>query len=559
MDSVAQNHIERLRNQTIDKFTLDKIPQWLQRHTKVNGNPFSFQGHEYQRRILEDTSQEVVVIKSSQMGITEISIRLALALCAVVPHYTVIYTLPTAGFAMNVMNTRVDPVIRDSDFLRELLDKNTDNSEIKQLGSSFLYLKGAASGNAPISIPAHHLIHDELDFCDLGIIEQYQSRLTHSPYKRKHKFSTPTLPNFGIHAEFMQSRRHFEFLKCSHCGHRFIPDYYEHVKVPEWDKPLDEITRRNLHTTRWKEARLLCPHCGKVPDQDLRFREWVLENTEDNYVAAGYNLSPFSAPAFITPSALIQASTNYPRKAQFVNFALGKPMEDSETTLTKGVLEGAIVARQEVSPVACVMGIDVGLTCTVTVVGIMQDNLHVILHTEEVHYSQIKTRHLELKRKYRIRMSVIDMLPYTETVLDMQGRDPNLYAAVYVDKKSLELQSVASRQEDKEEGLQGLRQVNVNRNKAFDVLMEDIKSGNIVKFSDANDQTWVNHLMDMKRVHKLNRNDEVEYVWVKSQKGEDHFHHSLAYAEVAARMVDMSYSPIILPSYVGTFKYRPKG
>lgn len=558
MSGVALDHIERLKNATLDKFTLDKIPEWISTNTQLNSNPFSFDGHEYQQTILRDTSQEVVVIKPSQMGITEISVRLALALCGVMQPYTVIYTLPTATFASNVMGTRVDPIINSSRTLKSLVSTQINNNEIKQIGDSFLYMKGSASGNAPISIPADHLIHDELDFSDQDIIEQYQSRLTHSNFKRKHKFSTPTLPDYGVHAEFMGSRRHHEFVKCSHCNHLFIPDYYQHVVVPGWNKGLEEITRNNLHLTNWRDAYLACPSCGKQPDMDIKYRQWVLENPDDSYIAAGYALSPFNAPTFITPSSLIQASTNYARRSQFVNFALGQPMQDSETSLTRENLIGALVDRQEGKMGAIVMGIDVGATSYATVMLVTYDNLHIILATEEIPVSNLENRFDQLKLKYRPRMTVMDALPYTETVLRLQDRDPNLYAAFYVDRKTLELQTVTSKEENREEGKMELNQVNINRNKALDVLMDDIKSGHILKMRDENDETWIAHMQDMKRVQKFTQAKELEYIWTKSSKGYDHFHHSLLYAETAARMMGMSASQIIIPSMVSSFKVKPR-
>lgn len=558
MDLITSNHLERLKNQTLDKFTLDKIPEWIESHTRILGDNFSFKGHEYQQKILADQSQEVVCIKSSQMGITEISIRMALALCAVMPHYTVIYTLPTATFASNVMSTRVDPVINDSQFLKDLVSTQINNNEIKKIGDSFMYMKGSASGNAPISIPADHLVHDELDFSDQDILDQYQSRLTHSKFKRKHKFSTPTLPHYGIHQAFMESRRHYELLKCNHCNHTFLPDFYDHVKVPDWDFGLEEITKNNMHLTRWKEAKLLCPHCGKEPDTHIDNREWVLENPNDNYVAAGYNLSPFSAPAFITPASLILSSTRYTRRSQFVNFALGKPMADSESSITLDTLNNVIVPRSEHPKGMYVMGIDVGSTSYFTVMLVTYDNLHVIVHTEAVGMGQLTERKRELQIKYRPRVTVIDALPYTDTVLKMQYIDSNLYAAFYKDTKTLELHTVVSKEQNKEKGRMELKQVDINRNKAFDVLMDDLRDGLIIKMSDANDEVWKAHMQDMKRVQKFTRTNELEYVWEKTKNGDDHFHHSLLYAETAARMVGVSDNQIVIPSYVGSFKVKPK-
>ena len=556
MDSTTKNHLERLKSQTTEKFTLDKVPAWIVTHTRINGSPYSFKDHEYQEKILSDVSREVVVRKCSQVGLTEGSIRLALAVCAIQPYYTCIYTLPTATFASNVMTTRVDPVITSSQYLSDLIDKSTDNASVKQLGDSFLYMKGSASGNAPISIPADHLIHDELDFCDLSIIEQYQSRLTHSPHKRRSKFSTPTQPKFGIDAEFAESRRHFNMVKCEHCNEYFVPDYYKHVKIPGYTGHLEEITKRVLPTIRWQEAEVICPKCGKAPSLQLEHRHWVCENASENYMANGYQVSPFDAPNIISPAYLVEASTKYARRSQFVNFNLGLPMADSESTLLEGELRAAIIQHAELHGVSYVMGIDMGLNCHVVVAAVLPDGRLILVHCEQVHHTKITERRVDLARKYWPRVTVVDAYPYTETVYRMQAQDRNLFAAVYVERKSIETHNVVDKEEDKEEAALELRQVNVNRNRAFDALMDNIRQGNILKLHDDLDDAWVTQLQDMKRIQKFTQAQELEYVWSKSKDGNDHFHHATLYAATAAKMLGISHSRIALPSLVSTFKVK---
>ncbi len=557
LDSTTRNHLERLRSQTTDKFTVDQAPAWICKHTTINGEPYSFKDHEYQEKILSDTSQDIVVPKCSQVGLTEGSIRGALAGCAIQPYYTVIYTLPTASFAANVMTTRVDPVINNSEYLSDLIDKSTDNSGVKQLGDSFLYMKGSASGNAPISIPADELIHDELDFSDLGIIEQYQSRLTHSKHRRKKKFSTPTQPGFGIDAEFKESRRHFNMVKCGHCNHYFIPDFYKHVHVPDFKGSLEEVTKRMLSTLRWREAKVLCPHCGKEPSLQIEHREWVCENPTENFVAAGYQVTPFDAPNIITPAYLIEASTKYARRSQFDNYNLGLPRADSMSTLMEDELRAAIVSRAPLSGVSYVMGLDMGITCHAVIAAVLYDGTLLLVHCEQIHHSKVVERRQELAKKYWPRVTVVDALPYSETVYRMQGQDMNLFAAVYVNKNSIETHSVANKEEDKEKADLDLRQVNINRNKAFDALMDNLRQGNIKKMEDEHsDDLWVAQLQDMKRIQKFTQAQELEYVWSKSKDGNDHYHHATLYAATAAKMLGVSHHRIVLPSLVSTFKMK---
>lgn len=555
MDVLTKHHLERIRTATIQKHTAASIPEWVCENTFINGANYSFKDHEYQEKILRDESQEVNIRKCSQVGLTEVSTRLALALCNVIPGYTVAYTLPTASFAATIMRTRIDPIVEGSPFMAAAVHKTTDNSEVKRFGDSYLYLKGCQSTNAPISVPCDHLIHDEIDFSSAETISQYQSRLTHSKWKRKTKLSTPTVPKRGIDYEFQRSRRHFNMVKCNHCNHWFIPDYFEHVVLPGYDGDLKLLNKHNLHKYDYNSAYVACPSCGKAPELWPEHREWVCENPDDRYVAAGYQVTPFDAPGFITPGYLIEASTQYKRYIDFINFNLGLPAEDKESTLLAEELK-AIIVNMSPGGVGRVMGLDMGVECHCAIGDVTWDGQMIIIYTEVIHVSQVRARRKELALQFGVRMTVVDSQPYTETVLAMQQEDPNLYGAVYTRSKSIETFQVKEQESDPDKGRQEVRQVNINRDKAFDSLMEDIRSGRIYKVTDKNDELWVLQLTDMRRMKEWTADAEMSFVWRKSEEGNDHFHHAVLYCRTASQIMGVSRGGIILPSMVTSFKVR---
>lgn len=551
-------HVERLKAATLNRFNVDDIPAWICKHTQIAGSPYSFKDHEYQEVVLRDTSQEVVVKKPSQVGLSETSARLALALCAVLRHYTVAYTLPTAGFAATFMRTRIDPIIQNSPYLAALIHTATDNSEVKHLGDSFLFLKGAQSSNAPISVPCDHLIHDEVDFSDPEVLSQYQSRLTHSKYKKKTKLSTPTLPDRGIDKEFKRSRRHFNLIKCNHCNHWFMPDYFAHVRMPGYSDDLRLITKTNLHKYDYRSAAVHCPQCGGKPSLQPEHREWVRENTDENHVAAGYQVTPFDAPNIISAGYLIEASTQYKRYIDFINFGLGLAAEDKEATLTDGDMENCLVPAQALGYGGYVMGLDMGLLCHCKIGFCTHDGFLIIVHSEIIPVHKVRIRRKELAVEYRVRMTVVDSQPYTETVLTMQAEDANLYGAVYIRSKNIETHSVRQKEEDKEEGQIEVRQVSINRDKALDAYMEAIRSGFIKKIKDENDEVWKTQHCDMKRVREWTPDAELSFVWRKSEDGNDHFHHAGVYLWIASQMLGVSRGAILIPATVMISKFKVK-
>ena len=555
IDKTYEYHLERIKSATINAFSTKTLPEWIVKNTKINGQPFSFKNHEYQEEIARDESQEVVVRKCAQVGISELSARMALALTNVIPGYTAIYTLPTAKFAAVFMRTRIDPVIQSSEYLSQAVHQSTDNADVKRFGDSYIYMKGSQSTNSPLSIPCDHLFHDEIDASDQEVLSVYQSRLTHSIYKRKTKLSTPTLPKFGIDYEFYRSRRHFNMVKCNHCNAWFAPDYYKHVKVPGSTMDLKEVTKQNLFSINYREAFVECPSCGKAPSLQPEHRQWVCENPDENFVAAGYQVTPFDAPNIISPGYLIEASTQYRKRTDFDNQNLGIPAEDKDATLTQEELQAGLVENPGLGwGYGTVMGLDMGLLCHCVIAAPKPDGTFPIVHTEVISLGDVQKRRKELARQYRVRITVVDSLPYTETVIRMQEEDPNLYGAFYMETKTLDTHVVKDREADKEKGTMDLRQVNVNRNKAFDALMGDVRAGFVTKVKDENDDLWIAHMQDMKRVKGYDQENELRYVWRKSQGGDDHFHHATLYAWVAGHMLGVSRPLIIMPTGIMSFR-----
>lgn len=540
MDEFTKYHLDRLRSATTHRYSRADICRWVCENTFMNGRKFSVKGHEFQERIMNDPSQEIVIIKSAQLGISEMAMRMSLAMVMTMPDsFSIGYTFPTATFAAQYSKTRLSPIISSSPVLRNAIrTEDIDSAEARGFGEGrYLYFKGAAVGNSAISTSLDMLVHDEVSFSDPTILGDYHSRLIHSPHKIKVKLSTPTWPGDLIDTAFKASRRWMNFCKCVHCNEIFYPSYYDHVKIPGFDKHLDEVTEENLHTLDYHSANLLCPGCGKTANLQHENRFWVCENPGDNYVATGYRVSPFDAPNVITVPYLIEASTAYANKAKFRQFNLGQPSIDAESGLTDEDIE-AVGVESSSSPFSThVMGIDLGLICHFMIGGTGTDNKLGVVYAERVPLAKFRERYAALKSEYRITVVVSDMQPYTDLIMSLSAVDANLWAASYVGRSSMELFDIKVQQADTAEAMGDLRQVSVNRNAIFDRVMVDVRESRIWIRKQA--ETWETlkeHLQDMKRASQVLRNGEVTSVWQKSSSGKDHFHHALAYLVVASQL-----------------------
>lgn len=544
---IVDLHLSRVRSSLLSGYSLDNLPRWICDNTYIKGEPYSFTDHEFQERILSDPAPEKVVRKCSQIGLSETTVRAALGMVNSMPGFTAIYTLPTASFAEMFTKTRIDPVIETSPELLAKIDSETDSSKVKKFGSSFLYIRGTKGAAAPISVPADALIHDELDFSDLTVTSNYQSRLTHSKWKLKWKFSTPTVDGWGISHEFAESKRHWQFVTCTHCNESFVPDYFKNVRVPGYAGRMQEITAEIMWQIRWREAYVACPKCGEAADLSPENREWVVENNDYQGDTHGYQITPFDAPAIIRPRDLIAASLKYERQADFINFGLGLPAEDLETGLSEMELDAMFSEAGRFMPYSHVMGIDVGMTCHLMVSGVGADGQMDVVHTETVNHTQLEKRKGELRGEFRVRATVMDSQPYYDLLVRLQGKDPNLWGALYTTSKSLEVFSLGDQEKDKEKGEERVRQVKINRNRGFDSLMAFMRS-NGLRFRTATHKDKVKaHLQDMKRVRDLTNDDELVFSWKKSATGNDHFHHALLYTYIASRLLGAASSSLILP------------
>jgi|ADurb_H2B_02_Slu_FD_contig_111_58213_length_6651_multi_3_in_0_out_0_4 hypothetical protein len=537
-DDAFARHMSRLKA-SLSAHSADTICDFITEHTYLKGKKFSFEGHEYQKEILQDPASTIVISKGAQLGISEMSSRLALARCALIDGFSVIYTLPSATAAGAFMQSRISPVVESSPYLKELISKEVDNVSVKRFAESWLYLKGCNKDTQALSVPCDLLICDETDNSDQEVMTLFDSRLIASKYQMRVFLSTPSIPQYGISLMFEQSKRKFQMCKCNKCNHWFIPDYHEHVKVPGYDGDLDKITKAHFAKAnfRWMDSYVACPKCKSKVELAESKRQWVVENPNDAFIDSGYQISPFDCTN-VKPSAIVRSSVNYTRLKDFYNQRLGKSLEDRETSLALSELRDATINEMPGGIHSYVMGLDMGTTCWAVICAVLPNQTLIIVKIEAIPVHEVVSRSAALQQQYRIRMLVVDRGPLTEAVYQIQQNIRNSFAAVFVMSKGIELFHVKNVEQDNDKGVEGMRQVNIAKDACMDVVMSLVRAGSIMKVSDSMNDTWYTHMMDNKRIQMF-KNGELMYTWVKTLKV-DHSHMGLLYALVASRILGVS-------------------
>ena len=532
--------LNRIRTSVRSIYGLGNLDEWISKNTRLSGKPYSFTDYEYQIPIIKDDAKKSIIVKPAQVGLSELAYRWAVASCCVVEDFTCIYIFPTTTDAERNNKTRIDPMIAESPELRRLVSTNINNSEMKQFGrNSFLMFRGTKSATSALSTPANAIVLDEFDKCDIDTATTYVSRLQNRPHKLQKVFSTPTISKYGVDKEAQTATRLLHFATCVHCNHSFLPDYFAHVKVPGWDKPLEEITKSNLNTTNWRGATLFCPKCGLDPQLHHTRMQFVAENSSENHDANAWYVSPFSAHNIIKPSYLVQVSTQYSKYSEFKNQSLGIVAEDKNEAITEDDIDQAQRFHDLSSSEFHVMGSDMGLTCHTCIGRIATDGTFVIVHREKIHYTAFEKRSAELAARYRVVLHVMDSQPYTDLVTRICKARPHNWGAMFVTSKSPQMFSLKSQDEDEKEGKMDLRLVKVNRTAALDALLGVIKAGTWGIQSSEHDGEYKAQLLSLKRVQKFTKDGELTYVWEKTGDENDHFHFATLYLYIATQMRGM--------------------
>ena len=185
----------------------DSIIAWIdENHIKnEKGDPITFDHHQFLYQPYIDESARITEMKAAQVGASTKGI--------IRNHFDakrfkidIIYTLPTDADVRTFVGGKVNRIIANNPcMIEDVADK--DSIEQKQVGKSMIYFRGTWTKKAAIMVTADRLCHDEKDSSKLDVIADYQARLQHSKYKQTRTFSHPSLPETGVHADWLQSDR----------------------------------------------------------------------------------------------------------------------------------------------------------------------------------------------------------------------------------------------------------------------------------------------------------------------------------------------------------------
>lgn len=573
-NAVGENFLASLHSSVHGARDFSQLARWLEQNTKHPLKPkenFSFAEHEYQIDILNSSAHEEFAQKCSQVGASELYVRMKLAMLGISDAITIIYVLPTAKFAQRFCKGRIDPVIESSEALKALRNKDVDSSEMKQFGHSFLYITGSYGQSSAISVPAQALFWDEIDFCNQKNLTTFRSRMGHVKEDDLwfvRGFSTPTVFDYGINAYYKKGSQAYYGVWCSHCRDYVEVDFFRDLTVPgytrdlkEWDKEDVDDPDLNIDACFFR-----CGCCrNEIPWTtflDADKRRWVHKFPERTIVSR--QISPFDVPSVNTPARTLRQVKDYEVKGDWVNFKVGVPHEDASSSFmvdsgnwTAGSEMPSPLSHRELGqlmaeksirdisiyrewiftqqPIAsgCMLGMDVGKTSWLTVIR-PDGNRRRVIYAERAQSANgdLLQRFMYLFRVFGCVLGVVDAGPdFTLSQNLVRALPGCVFACYYASNRDNQLKRIMV---NHEEGT-----LSVLRTRTIDNVVRRFNSQEIEFSKLREEKTFKDHLRAVKRISEQIDDGEKgmkeKAKWVSTD--DDHFCHSLIYADIACDLV----------------------
>ena len=348
---------QRMYQDIMDEWPRLGMAQYHHRNTK--GQVMSFEGRPWLVPIYMDNSDQIVIQKASQIGLSE------WALCEVFTQAragrSVLYVLPTDVVVYDFTPRRVDKLINMSPYYREnskVARKDSDTKKQKTLFGVDCHFVGSNAVNNFYEKPCDILVIDEMDRCTVDNLSYAYDRLGASTISDKdvwRKIGNPSFRGWGIAEEYEKSDQMRWQIKCEACQAWQEIDWFQNVvNIGDDSQP----------KLRNSEGHVVCGHCNRSINR-LAKGQWVAKYP--SRTVRGYQASKIFGDARqrdVIPQMFAEyiAALNDPILLQrFYNNILGVPYDAPGARISEAMLQNcAVEYTMPLSGNGCFGGADVG-------------------------------------------------------------------------------------------------------------------------------------------------------------------------------------------------------
>lgn len=345
--------------------TMTTCSRWAEQNVclgKPFPGPLRFKYHPWSKE-MHDCDEDWLGKKAAQLAFTATALNRAIFTIDI-KKVSVLYTLPKkTPDAADFSKSKFDALLETSPNLANLFS-NVKNIGHKQAGNTNLYIRGARSRSGLKAISVGLIVFDEYDEMPVRNISLAEERASgfQSTDRQKIKISTPTIPGYGIDAEFTKSTDSRWIFKCPCCSRHTELIFPDCIKV----------TGEDLDDPRLKETYILCKECkNKLPHElkhewlGLHNASWIPQNSQSTIKGFHINqLYSMTVEPWEIGSSILRARFDPAEEQELHNSKMGLAFIREDATINDHMIQECIRSYSEKMPVPhnqlVTMGIDVG-------------------------------------------------------------------------------------------------------------------------------------------------------------------------------------------------------
>jgi len=365
--------------------------------------PYNVLSRVFMREIVQDifSHPHITISKGAQTGFSTLFLAHSFYIVDLWG-VNVIYYLPTDKMSTRFGQTRFDPYVERSKYLRSRLI-GTDQAGLKQIGTHFFYILGLVSKTGAISIPADEVIFDEVALINRENMDLAQDRILASKLGWQRYFSAPLFEEDGIDELYRESDMRKWVVTCEGCGRESITE----EEFPD-----------NIRDDRGKGGKvyLLCLKCGKPLNVDNG--RWVAEHPE-RINQRGYRVPQLAikeARLDLIWDRWLKAQGKPAKIARVRRSALGIADSGNMQPINSKVLEIVEAAGdyyfQDASEETCAIGIDMGDQAHVAVLAPLGEEGFRVIAAFHIDVEELLERIPIWEEAYNAGALLIDAMPY---------------------------------------------------------------------------------------------------------------------------------------------------
>lgn len=414
----------------------------LNHHRNTSNKPMDLARRLYQVAILKDDSQRLVIMKSVQVGVSEILIIKAIS--KLYQGWAIIYSLPIESLRNTFVSNRIDKVLQQVPFYRDGIKNamgQSDQVGMKHFGQGVIKFVGSGSESAFLEFPADLVIIDEKDKSDLDNLKMAPDRLDASEHKGFWEVGNPSHSKFGIHESYIESDQKRWNIKCLACNEWQDLNFFKNVVKQSGENEYELIDKkRSLNDPG--DIQVYCNTCLSSIDR-LMPGQWIARYPERSI--SGYHISQlFSYTKTIRElwEMFVAGQTDSTLMQVFYNSRLGLPYDAAGDNLTAALLESKCKDDYLMPSTAndCTMGMDVGGKLHIRISDYPETGKRRAVYIGAVHSFDEAAN---LIKKYNVKFCVVDAKPEIHKVREFQAKFPRkVYLCDYATNEKIDFWDV---------------------------------------------------------------------------------------------------------------------